>query len=124
MPEKIGKDYIRKMAELLKSGATMLSITCPKDKVPLFKLKTGEVICPVCGTRFYIVQSEAEHATVTASIALESLERNVIAKINQINEILTSINASSVSREMLETLKLWLEILEKIENLRRTPRKQ
>ena len=123
MPEKVGKDYIRKMADLLKSGATMLSITCPKDKVPLFKLKTGEVICPVCGTRFYIVQSEAEHATVTASIALENLERNVVTKINQINELLSTLDASSVSKEMLESLKLWLEILEKIETLRRAHRK-
>lgn len=123
MSEKIDKNHIRKMADLLKSGATMLSITCPRDKAPLFKLKTGEVICPICGTRFYIVQSEAEHATVTASIALDSLERNIVNKINQINELLSTLNASSVSKEMLESLKLWLEILEKIENLRRTSRK-
>ncbi len=123
MSSRISKDYIRKMAELLKAGATMLSTTCPRDKVPLFKLKTGEIICPVCGTRFYIVQSEAERASVTASIALENLERNVVAKINQINEVLSTLNADSINKEMLESLKLWLEILEKIEALRKASRK-
>ena len=116
--KRIEKEYIRKMAELLKAGATMLSMTCPVDKVPLFKLRSGEVICPVCGTRFYIVKDEAERVAATASIALESLERTVVSKIVQLNDSLRTLNADMVSKDMLESLKLWLEILEKIRSLR------
>jgi len=116
--KRIEKEYIRKMAELLKAGATMLSMTCPVDKVPLFKLRSGEVICPVCGTRFYIVKDEAERVVATASIALESLERTVVSKIVQLNDSLRTLNADMVSKDMLESLKLWLEILEKIRSLR------
>jgi len=116
--KRIEKEYIRKMAELLKAGATMLSMTCPVDKVPLFKLRSGEVICPVCGTRFYIVKDEAERVAATASITLESLERTVVSKIVQLNDSLRTLNADMVSKDMLESLKLWLEILEKIRSLR------
>jgi len=118
--KRVEKDYIKKMADLLKAGATMLSISCPVDKVPLFKLKTGEVICPICGTRFYIVKDEAEHAAATVSIALESLERTVISKITQLDGTLRALNADTVSKDMLESLKLWLEILEKIRGLRKS----
>jgi len=116
--KRIEKNYIRKMAELLKAGATMLSMTCPVDKVPLFKLRSGEVICPVCGTRFYIVKDEAERGAATSSIALENLERTVVSKIVQLNDSLRTLNADMVSKDMLESLKLWLEILEKIRSLR------
>lgn len=116
--KRIEKEYIRKMAELLKAGATMLSMTCPVDKVPLFKLRSGEVICPVCGTRFYIVKDEAERVAATSSIALENLERTVVSKIVQLNDSLRTLNADMVSKDMLESLKLWLEILEKIRSLR------
>ncbi len=116
--KRIEKNYIRKMAELLKAGATMLSMTCPVDKVPLFKLRSGEVICPVCGTRFYIVKDEAERVAATSSIALENLERTVVSKIVQLNDSLRTLNADMVSKDMLESLKLWLEILEKIRSLR------
>lgn len=116
--KRIEKNYIRKMAELLKAGATMLSMTCPVDKVPLFKLRSGEVICPVCGTRFYIVKDETERVAATSSIALENLERTVVSKIVQLNDSLRTLNADMVSKDMLESLKLWLEILEKIRSLR------
>ena len=116
--KRVEKNYIRKMAELLKAGATMLSMTCPVDKVPLFKLRSGEVICPVCGTRFYIVKDEAERVAATSSIALENLERTVVSKIVQLNDSLRTLNADMVSKDMLESLKLWLEILEKIRSLR------
>lgn len=117
--KNVDRSYIKRMAELLKSGATMLSTSCPNDKVPLFKLKTGEIICPVCNTRFYIVKDEAEHAAVTTSIALESLEQTIMNKIVQINNIISSMDANSVDRNMLESLKLWLEILEKVKSLRK-----
>ena len=51
---------VKRMAQLLKSGATMLERVCPQCNVPLFRLKSGEIICPSCGQRFVIVQSEEE----------------------------------------------------------------
>ncbi|MEM2791177.1 MAG: Sjogren's syndrome/scleroderma autoantigen 1 family protein, partial [Thermofilaceae archaeon] len=53
-------EVVRKMAAMLKSGAAMLEQTCPFCNVPLFRLKTGEVVCPSCGQRFVIVSSDEE----------------------------------------------------------------
>jgi len=41
-------EKVREMAELLSSGATMLSEACPKCGSPLFKLRDGKVVCVSC----------------------------------------------------------------------------
>ncbi len=50
---------VKKMAALLMQGATMLQETCPLDGLPLFRLRSGEVVCPVHG-RVLIVTDERE----------------------------------------------------------------
>ncbi|MEN3059018.1 MAG: Sjogren's syndrome/scleroderma autoantigen 1 family protein, partial [Candidatus Methanosuratincola petrocarbonis] len=42
---------VKRMADLLREGATMLSQACPECKTPLFRLSSGEVICPGCNKR-------------------------------------------------------------------------
>ncbi len=50
---------VKKMAVLLMQGAVMLQETCPLDGLPLFRLRSGEIVCPVHG-RVMIVSSERE----------------------------------------------------------------
>jgi len=38
-------DVVRKMANLMMQGAVMLDKTCPLDGLPLFRLRTGEIVC-------------------------------------------------------------------------------
>lgn len=79
---------IKKMAELLKSGATMLAETCPvKDcNLPLFKLKSGEIVCPIHG-KIYLVKTEEEARKIeeelTIRTILDKLERNILRIINE-----------------------------------------
>jgi UPF0148 protein len=44
-------ENVKKMAELLRGGSTMLSHSCPDCKTPLFKLTDGEIICPAAAGR-------------------------------------------------------------------------
>ncbi|MGD2142812.1 MAG: Sjogren's syndrome/scleroderma autoantigen 1 family protein, partial [Candidatus Bathyarchaeota archaeon] len=44
-------DSMKSMAELLRSGATMLSRSCPECDSPLFKLKSGDIVCAKCQRR-------------------------------------------------------------------------
>ena len=48
---------VKKAAELLRQGATMLEEPCPICKMPLFKLKNGDIVCPVHG-KVYIAKNE------------------------------------------------------------------
>lgn len=68
---------VKKAAELLRQGATMLEEACPICKMPLFRLKTGEVVCPVHG-KVYIVKSDEEERIVKRNLELDEIENILI----------------------------------------------
>jgi len=103
-------DPVKKMAELLKSGATMLAETCPIKgcNLPLFKLRSGEVICPVHG-KVYLVKTDEEAKRITEELTiktvLDKLEHNILKIIDE------KIESNEFStRDLIE----YLEILERI----------
>lgn len=58
-------DNIKKMASILRSGATMLDKYCPKCDNILFRLKNNDIFCPVC-----------EHIVKIVSDSKDSNENN------------------------------------------------
>ncbi|MEM2905219.1 MAG: Sjogren's syndrome/scleroderma autoantigen 1 family protein [Candidatus Bathyarchaeia archaeon] len=115
--EKDKGPSVRKMAELLKSGATMLPENCPDCKVPLFRLK-GEVFCPNCGRKVLLVKSDEEVAGATASMALASVEETVMARITALNaQLKTEANPKELE-SLGNLLSMWLDILGKIKTLK------
>ena len=50
-------ESIKKMAAMLRNGATMLDKYCPKCSKILFKIENDKIFCPVCEMEV-IIQSE------------------------------------------------------------------
>ncbi len=98
---------VKKMADLLRAGATLLAERCPVCGLPLFKLRSGEVVCSTHG-KVYIVKNEAEVSRVTVESVLDKLEK---LAANQINKYL------SEGVGLPDIIK-WLEILERVERIR------
>ncbi|MCD6509254.1 MAG: hypothetical protein J7L11_02545 [Thermoprotei archaeon] len=111
-----GDDAIKQMAQLLRSGATMLSQTCPVHGVPLFKLKTGDIICPVCRKRVVFVR-EGEEAKAMGIIALSELEKTVYEKIRFLTGLISSEEDPDRMYEPLRLIIACLEVLEKLKRL-------
>jgi len=111
-------ELIRKMADMLRAGATMLSEVCPQCGSPLFKLKSGEVVCPLHG-RVYLVKTEEEAEKVTTYAILEGLERNVVKILINIQKSLPSIKDPEELEYKARNLIAWLEVLERILRLRK-----
>jgi UPF0148 protein len=65
-------DQIKKMAELLKSGATMLPDACPVCNSPLFKVE-NRILCAKCGY---------SPASGTKAAGRSDDEVNTLAKMN------------------------------------------
>ncbi len=103
---------VKKMADLLRAGAAMLGERCPLCGLPLFRLRSGEVVCPIHG-RVYIVRDEAEYTRVTVQGVLEQLERYVAGKIA---DLLKGIDSRNVGGGVDE-LKGWLDVLERVERI-------
>ncbi|MEZ0394047.1 MAG: Sjogren's syndrome/scleroderma autoantigen 1 family protein [Desulfurococcaceae archaeon] len=109
-----GIDPLKKMAELIKAGAVMLAETCPVEgcNLPLFRLRSGEVVCPVHG-RVLVVKTEEEYrdarSKLTTLAVLEKLEERALHEISE-----------RVEREELDPVEMvrWLEVIERIRRLK------
>ncbi len=106
---------LQRMAELLRSGAVMLDQTCPICGLPLFKLRSGEIICPVHGS-IRVVSTESEAISATTEAVLDELEKHVAYKVS---ELIREVSAGELelSDKYDDILKL-LDIIEKIRRIK------
>ncbi|MCC6045145.1 MAG: hypothetical protein LM584_07675 [Desulfurococcaceae archaeon] len=100
------QEVVRRMTRLVAEGATMLADTCPIDGLPLFKLKNGDIICPVHG-KVWIVSSEAEAEEVEIDFIIRKVELHAAKRVYQ------SLNSDDASE-----LIPWLNVIETVERIR------
>ncbi len=106
-------ESIRKMADLLRSGAAMLAERCPLCGLPLFRLRSGEVVCPEHG-RVYIVRDETEYVQATVQGVLERLERAVAERLGRVVEMMAR---GEFADEDAKLVSGWLDVLERVERI-------
>ena len=51
-------ENIKKMADHLRSGSTMLNLACPVCNNPIFRNKDGNIYCPTCNRKVLIVNDQ------------------------------------------------------------------
>jgi len=110
---KIDDSVVKHMAQLLKNGATMLSETCPICGTPLFRLKTGEIFCPRCNRRVYIVKDEKEEKAVKRSFVMDYLLDALYERLEELTISLQNANTVEELKDYLSILNLILEVLAK-----------
>jgi len=108
---------VRRMADLLKSGATMLSDICPNCGSPLFKVK-GETFCAKCNKPVVYAKATGPQATIATSVLLESVEQTIVSKISETNELLKLEKDPERLSAYSNLVFGWLSMLEKLKGLR------
>lgn len=108
----------KEMAELLRSGAKMLSQSCPECGSPLFQLKTGEIWCAKCQRRVVIVPEGGE-AAAEAIPQLDSLERTLLQKISSMAGLLAKQSEPGELRDTAEALNSLLASIERLRRIRK-----
>lgn len=108
------EEAIRKMADLLRSGATMLAETCPICGSPLFRLKSGETVCPVHG-RVYIISRDEEASRISSESVLSRLEHMASLRIDYLMRRMSQED----NPEIIDMISRWLDIILKIRAIRR-----
>ncbi len=101
------------MADLLRSGATMLSRSCPECGTPLFQLKSGDIVCANCQRRVVIVP-EGEEATAEAGVRLESVEKVIVEKLVTLGQAMSQESDPEALRSLSELLDSLLGNLERL----------
>jgi UPF0148 protein len=109
---------VKRMAELLKSGATMLQETCPECHTPLFR-KGKDTFCPKCNRPVVIIQSAEDEARLMTNKVFDSSEQTLLAKIQEINVALKNETDPTRLLTYSSAMTSWLDAIEKIRRLRR-----
>jgi UPF0148 protein len=110
---------VKKMAELLKSGAAMLSETCPECGTPLFR-KGNEVFCAKCNKPVVIIQSAEQESRLMTDRILGDSEQILLAKIQEMNLAMKNERNPEKLIEYGNALASWLGSIEKLRRLRTT----
>ena len=110
-------EHIKRMAYLLKSGATMLEDHCPECDSPLFKIK-GDIWCPRCNKRVITVK-EGEESLMSMTSLLSDIEKTTLTKIQDISkQIMEERDIANLERLCGLLVKL-LEALEKTRRIQK-----
>jgi len=108
---------VKKMAELLKSGATMLQETCPECGTPLFR-KGKETFCPRCNKPVIIIQNAEQETRLKADRILDTSEQTLLAKIQEVNLALKNETDPDKMIAYGNVLASWLSAIERLRKLR------
>lgn len=103
-------EIVKKMARLMMQGAVMLSERCPICGLPLFRLKTGEIICPVHG-RVMIVSSEEEADEIRLDSTIRMVEKYAASRVEGL-----------IGEEDPNRILEWLRVIEAVERIKQLRR--
>jgi UPF0148 protein len=105
---------MKQMAELLRKGATMLNETCPECNTPLFKLRDGSLVCPMCNKPVVVVPADAD----TDGMAQQgSIDQTLMNKIKEIQSLLEKEKEPAKINALLDTLVRLLDARERVRKL-------
>ncbi|MEM1542398.1 MAG: Sjogren's syndrome/scleroderma autoantigen 1 family protein [Ignisphaera sp.] len=115
MVSDIDRDtVVKRSVELMRSGAILLAEVCPLCRSPLFKLRSGEIMCPIHG-RVMVVKTEEEVAEASVIGVLTELEKKISnLLINRVKKI----SEDEASYDEARDIVMWLEAIERIERIK------
>jgi UPF0148 protein len=109
---------IKRMADLLRQGATLTDLACPACASPLFRLKNGTLWC-ANDEKKVIVVKEGEEPEKASNTAYDSLESTLLAKVQDIqNKIQQTENVEELQK-LSSALSELLNNLEKIQKMKK-----
>jgi len=115
------KEDARIMANLLKSGHKMLSLSCPICNNPVFQNKSGITFCAICNREVLLVNKEPNENTVENKTATDDHNELKNFDKSEINSILikkiTWIVYKLENETQLHILNEYLELVLKLMNI-------
>ena len=108
------------MADLLRSGATLTSLSCPVCSSPLFRMKNGDLWCAQCQKKVIVVKEGEEISEAQGIAALSTVEQTLFEKILEINDKIKGAENLDDLQRLSATLSSLLENLRRIKGFRKS----
>ena len=114
--DKTNDSSVKKMAELLRRGATMLAESCPQCGSPLMKVE-DDVYCATCDRRIVYVDSDEEAETQAVKVLIPQLRETLIRKLSSLTNVLEAENDTEALTKLANVMVLLLQALHKLESM-------
>ena len=105
---------MKQMAELLRKGATMLNETCPECNTPLFRLKDGSLVCPMCNKPVVVVPADADEKSIAQQ---GSVDQTLLDKVKEIQGMLEAEKDPEKINKLLDTLMKLMDARERVRKI-------
>lgn len=115
MPEK-NDESVKRMAELLRKGATMLAEACPQCGSPLFKID-DEMYCAHCDRPVVVVESEDQIQTQSVKELIPELREKLLIKLQRVGSTLETENDLESLTKIANLMVLLLQALHRLQQL-------
>ena len=107
---------VRKMAELLRQGATMLADACPQCGSPLLKVG-DDIYCAMCDRRIVYATSDEEVETESVRELIPKLRETLLAKLDTLNDVIYQENDAENLTKLANLMVLLLQALHRLETM-------
>ncbi|MHA1144739.1 MAG: Sjogren's syndrome/scleroderma autoantigen 1 family protein [Candidatus Helarchaeota archaeon] len=108
--------HIKKMAQMLRKGYTMVSDVCPACQSPLFLDKSKQLFCANCEKRVIKTKGDEGITALMQESGLLELKKVLNQKLNYINAL---ISKEKNLDELNSLLRVLLALLDSIERIKR-----
>ncbi len=107
---------VKRMADLLRQGATMLADACPQCGSPLFKVK-DDIYCVKCDRRIVYANSDEEVEVEAVKTLIPELRVTLVNKLKALNEVVDKETDTEALTKLANLLVLLLQALHRLENI-------
>ena len=107
---------VKRMAQLLQQGATMLADGCPQCGSPLLKVG-DDIYCAMCDRRIVYASSEEEVETESVKILLPQLKETLLVKLRTLNDLIEKEDDTETLTKLANLMVLLLQALERLKKM-------
>lgn len=105
---------IKRMADMLRRGATLTDRICPACASPIFRLRGGDLWCAKCEKKVVVMKEGEEGASARSDMVLDKVEETLLSKIQKIQEKMEHEEDPEELQKLGSSLSGFLENLERI----------
>jgi UPF0148 protein len=112
--------HIKRMADLLRQGATLTDLSCPVCSSPLFRLKDGSLWCGKDEKKVILLKEGEEPTKTTGSKGMETLEATLLAKVHDLQGKIERTENVDELQKLSTALSELLDSLDKVRRLKKS----
>lgn len=117
------KESIKRMAELLRQGATLTDLSCPNCNSPLFRLRDATLWCAKDEQKVIVVKEGEEppmqpQAVKSTNSAYDKLEATLLKKIDDVQAKIEKTEDIDELQKLTVALSELLNSVEKVKRMK------